>query len=261
MSKNSMTVVTRVLAGSCLLVSLCLAQVQIALVPVTATISLEKSAITQHEPLILDVAFNSTSQQSVGINLGYDNERVDVKVIDPEGQVFHKPQPHRREGMIFSEAVYVSAGSVSVSSVVLSDWFDFEKIGDYQIEVTLPSLSDSSSYSVASTQLRLDLSVHPRDDVSLESSCAGLLVRTQDMHSSAAASTAAKALASVKDSAAVPYLAAATKSKVFASMMIDALARLKTEEAIEALISVSRSKDPEARTLARSALVSLGKAQ
>jgi hypothetical protein len=72
-------------------------------VPATATISLEKTSITQHEPVILAVAFNSTSQQSVAIDLGYENEKVGIRIIDPEGRVSQKPQSVWREGARFSE--------------------------------------------------------------------------------------------------------------------------------------------------------------
>ena len=60
------------------------------------------------------------------------------------------------------------------------------------------------------------------------------------------------------DPVAVPYLAAAAKRKEFASMMIAALARLKTTKAVEALVLVSQSGDPETAASARAALTSLG---
>lgn len=97
----------------------------------------------------------------------------------------------------------------------------------------------------------------PRDEGSLDSACADLLSRVEDLHSSASALTAAKALSSIKDPVAIPYIATAIKRREFASIMITALSRLKTDQAVAALVEASKSDDPETRMLASSALAGI----
>lgn len=76
---------------------------------------------------------------------------------------------------------------------------------------------------------------------------------------SSTALTAAKALSKVDDPVAVPYLADVLNRKVFAELMIPALARLKTDKAIDALTAASPSGDRELlRSLVQAAPVRIG---
>jgi HEAT repeat protein len=52
-------------------------------------------------------------------------------------------------------------------------------------------------------------------------------------------------------------MTAAMKRREFVSLMIGALAQLKTNEAVDALIEASKSTDPETSRTAQSALASL----
>jgi len=80
-----------------------------------------------------------------------------------------------------------------------------------------------------------------------------------DWKSAEDSETAAKALSKVNDPVAVPFLAQALKQKSFATMMVAALARLNTPDAVIALESASRSSDQETRDAARNALTALHK--
>jgi hypothetical protein len=235
-----------------------------ASIPVMASVSLEKNPITQREPAILELTFENQSDQEVVISLGYEDEKMEIMVVDPEGRTFRKPRPALREGFRSTDAFYVAGGKTAAGHVALNDWFVFEKIGTYQIEVNLSSRSSPKerfSYEIRGKPSSLALIVLPRDEHSLKSACADLLARAQDLHSSSEALTAAKALSKVDDPIAVPFLVEAMKGDEFKGLMIDALARLKTDQAIQALLSASRSSDPETRNLAHSALVSLGVAK
>jgi hypothetical protein len=236
-------------------------QAQEALPRTSITPSLEKEVITQHEPTIVDIVFDNPSQESVDLNIGYDSEEVDLKVLDPDGKVFGKPHSAPKEGMRFSGAVHIAPGSASVESVVLNDWFHFDKVGTYRIEVNLSFARQFSSGVTADTHTTLGLTVLPRDEPSLVQACARLLARVQDSPSYARAFTAARALAEVDDPSAVPYLVEAMKRKEFTALMITALAHLKTQSAVEALISASQSSDSETSSLARAALLGLGKTE
>jgi hypothetical protein len=249
------------LVCECLLLGTQSSQAQSASVSVATTVSLEKSSVTQHEPVLLELTFENPSEQEVVISLGDDDEKIELKVTDPEGRVFRRPRPVVRQGFGPSDAFYVAAGKSSVGYVALTEWFDFGELGIYQIEANLsssPSSKEGFSYSIQGNYGTLRLRVLPRDETSLEAACADLLNRTQDLHSSSGALTAAKGLSRVNDPIAVPFLVAAMKATEFKGLMIDALARLKTRGAVDALLVASRSGDAETRDLARSALVRIG---
>jgi hypothetical protein len=230
------------------------------MVAVTAKFSMEKTPVTQGEPAILQITFDNRSGHGVVINLGYEDEKLDITVVDPDGQVSHKPTPTLREGWGPVDAFVAAAGETSPGSVSLSDWFVFKKVGTYRIDVSLSPISSPKepfTYRISGNHAALTLTVLPRDEGSLDSACADLLSRVEDLHSSASALTAAKALSSIKDPVAVPYIATAIKRREFASMMITALSRLKTDQAVAALVEASKSEDPETKMLARSALAGI----
>jgi len=245
----------------CLLVNAIVAYAQEVLVPIAATISLEKTVITQGEPVVLNITFVNASPRGVVVNLGSEDEKLDVTVVDPAGRVLQRPGRRPRQGWAAVDAFNVVGGATSVGYVSLNEWFTFDRVGPYQVEVNLSPLSfpkEPFAYNISGNRATLTLTVVPRDETSLASACADLLKRAKDLHSYSAALTAARALSSINDPVAVPYLAAAAKRKEFASMMIAALARLKTTKAVEALVLVSQSGDPETAASARAALTSLG---
>jgi hypothetical protein len=260
MRSNVGTIIIVVVIGA-LLFSARVTKSQAVLVPIAATISLEKTVITQGEPVILNITFVNATPHGVVVNLGSEDEKLDITVVDPAGRVLRRPAPRPRQGWAAVDAFNVGEGATSVGSVSLNEWFIFDRVGPYQVEVNLSPLSfpkEPFAYNISGNRATLTLSVVPRDETSLASACADLLKRAKDLHSYSAALTAARALSSINDPVAVPYLAAAAKRKEFASMMIAALARLKTTKAVEALVLVSQSGDPETATSARAALTSLG---
>lgn len=140
----------------------------------------------------------------------------------------------------------------------------FNQVGTYQIEVAISPLStlkEPFQYRIDGNEATLILSVTPPDKNALRSVCADLLSRAQDLQSASSALTAARALSSVEDPIAVPYLAKVAQRGPFASLMIKTLARIKTDAAIGALVEASRSNNAEISSLAEAALMNLGKAE
>jgi hypothetical protein len=258
---NLMKLSVVVLISQYLLCSFGIALAEDALVPTTVKVSLEKAVITQHEPTIIDVVIVSSSSSSTGVHFdpGYDNERIDVRVVDPGGQILLKPHIVR-QGMRFSNSIHIEAGRTAVVSVVLNDWFSFDQVGNYVIEVTLLSTKESAGEGVGHIDRRLALAVLPRNEAALDSECSSLLTRIKDSQSYVEQLVAAKGLSSVNDPNAVPFLLEAMKRKEFASLMIAALARIKTGDAVGALAVAEKSDDPDTSALARSALLSLRQA-
>lgn len=223
---------------------------------VTTSISLEKSVISQHEPTIIDINVHNSSSTTFHFDPGYDEEGIDVTVVDPIGQTRKRQQSGLHEGMRFSHAVAVAPGDSSVIPVLLNDWFPFDRVGNYQIYV---SLSHATSNESGRASTKLVLTVRALDQAELESRCADLVKKIKGSQSALGSIVAARALATVDDPAVVPFLAEAMDKREIAGLMISALARLKTSSAMEALAQAARSNDPETRTLANAALQALAK--
>jgi hypothetical protein len=231
---------------------------------IAVVISLQKIVTTQHEPVLVELTFENRSDKGVVVSLGSDDEKLNVRVEDPSGEIFDKPRPKMQTGFEAVDAFYVGPGGTSTGSIVLNDWFNFDKTGKYRVEVNLSDTSspkEAFAYNLVSDATTLNFSVRARDQKVLEARCADLLAHLQEVGSASAALTASKALSSVNDPVAVPYLAAAMKRREFASMMITALSRLKTEKAVAALIEASKSDDKETKVLARSALASIAESE
>ena len=234
---------------------------QDAPVRLTATMLLEKRVVTLHEPVLIDLAFENPSDRGVVVNLGDQDEKLDVKILEPDGKMIEKPKSALRNGWASPDVFDIPQGVESVASIALGEWFTFGKVGSYRIDVTVSpvsSLREPFSYTILNNSAVLDLTVLPRDEQSLERACAGLLARAQHLQSPSKAVAAAKALSRVNDPVAVPFLVEAMKEREFKGLMIDALARLRTNSAIDALISASQSSDQETKGLARSALAGIG---
>lgn len=252
---------TTVLIGGSVLVGLQAGHARGGVAP-TVAVALEKAVITQHEPVIVDFTARGSASEGADVELGYDYEKVDVKVTDPDGRVWPKPRPSiPQEGLKFREAVRAAPGATGVSSIVLNAWFNFDTVGTYQINLSVSPPVDSASAEMQVPETSLTLTVLPRDEASLASACADLVTRLRDSKSFVARRTAATALAKVDDPAAVPFLAEALRQRDFKPLLVEALVQLNTPDAVKALVSASRSSDEETSRLARAALLGLGRAE
>jgi hypothetical protein len=212
--------------------------------------ALEKTPISAGEPVLVDIRIHAPRSSGADFDPGYDSDNIELKVVGPDGRSVARPPVARHEGMKFSEAVHVDAGKQSVFSFLASEWFSFERPGHYVIEVGLRSFHDGPL--MLSTSLQLD--VLSRDVVAMRRTCSSLLDRVNDPRDFATSLVAARALSSIKDEIAIPYISAAIKRREFASLMIDALAKSKTKEALQALKTASETGDPETMSLAHLAL-------
>jgi hypothetical protein len=248
------------LIGACVLLASRSAHSQ-ATPTATVAVALEKKVITQHEPVLLCFRLTNSSGKEVDFGLGDGYEKVDIRVTDPDGRVRAKPgrfPPKENESLEFSEAIEAAPHTTTGTSVVLNDWFNFEKVGKYQINVAVPSSGTPPSASLQIPETSLTLTVFPRDEESLASACAALVARTGS-ESADERLAAAGALSRIDDPAAVPFLAQAMKRKSVADRMIAALARIGTPDALNVLVTASRSSDPEISSLASATLVALKK--
>jgi len=225
------------------------------------TVALEKDVITQYEPVIIDFAIHNPTSRDIAFELGYGYETIKVEVIDPEGIALPKLRPAPlNERLVFRQAVQARARTSGVNSLLLNEWFNFDKLGKYEIKISAPPSKNSSAGNMELGDTSLFLTVLPPDEQSLKSACAALVTRMKSK-SAADASLAAAALSKVDNPIVVPFLAEGMKRKWFTSMMLAALVRLNTPDAINAIVSASQSSDPEISSLARATLDALDKSK
>jgi hypothetical protein len=247
------------LIGLCVALSAAAARADRAQGPVVVA-ALEKQVVTQHEPVILVFELTNPSAGEADLDLGFGFKNVEVKLTDPAGRTWPKPPlfpPKENEALVFMEGIRAAPRTTGDAYLLLDEWFNFEKVGRYRIEVAVSPSSASASRGLRLPDTVLNLSVLPRQEAALRAACGTLAVRVRESKSYERAEIAAKALAKVEDPAAVPYLAEALSVKPFASIMISALARLNTPDAINALVAASQSSDPETSSLARATLAAL----
>src|SRR5579864_2529517 len=125
----------------------------------TIKVSLEKATITLHEPAIVDVALNAPSSSGVDFDPGYDYDKIAVTIVDPQGRASSKLRPGLRNGGQFSQAIHVEAGRTTVLSFVLNEWFNFDSVGEYQVDFTLLSQENPASDGPRNLRTRLALTV------------------------------------------------------------------------------------------------------
>ncbi|HEY6770653.1 MAG TPA: HEAT repeat domain-containing protein [Candidatus Sulfotelmatobacter sp.] len=219
--------------------------------------SLENSVITQHEPVIVDLVVINTSSVVITFDPGYDFRRIQIRVVDPGGRYSARLEPHDGEGMHFSNAFMIDPGSSYTLPILLNNWFDFDLRGNYRVQMTVPVPRERAN-EFAMKNVSLSLTVLPRNEEQLGLTCADLVHRIRVSASGKSRIVAASALSRIIDPAAVLFIAEVLRDHQFTPMMISALTRIKTKEAIEALVDASKSNDKETRAIANSALISLG---
>jgi hypothetical protein len=124
---------------------------------------------------------------------------------------------------------------------LLNDWYDFEQPGQYSVQLTIPR--------VASPVLTV-VRVEPRDPARLEAVCANLL-RDALAPSSPRRWEVSRALASVADEIAVPFLARFAKSDLVDEIGMDGLVRVGSESAVAVLADIVRFGSADAAASAR----------
>src|SRR5271166_6732629 len=114
-----------------LLIMVGISHAQDAPVRLPAAMSLEKKVVTQHEPVVLDITIDNPSQHGLVVNLGYQDEKLNVRVSDPQGEVVERSRPVR-SGWAAPDAFDVPRGESVAGSVALSSWFAFDTAGVYK---------------------------------------------------------------------------------------------------------------------------------
>ena len=212
--------------------------------------------LTQGQPVVLTLTLENRSFEDVVFDLGYAREGAfQFKLKQDQGEWIDLPQKKVREGISLVPKVPIPPQGSYSQQLILDEWYKFNQLGKYSISVTLPnSLCQKSE---------LDFEILPFDAELLSEFCDRQVneIRKNTLHYGKAAD-AAKVLATIDYSLAVPFLVKALEANPMVdSILIPAIERIGDKEAVAFLISfleknVSSSSSYE---LVRPALVRLEK--
>jgi hypothetical protein len=225
--------------------------------PISVVFSPNASEVGVHEPVLIKVSISNNTQQTVRIDLGPDrvgNFRFICERPDGARIVLKQQQ---REGIHRLGNLSILPSQPYVENILLSEWMDFDAPGQYKIKAELQSSVSAEDGEPYRTQLfRGELSLHVTalDKEDIQKTCGNLFQKILLARSYEDAAAAARALATVKEPEAVPYLVQATALWHLQPITIPALGQTGGRGSIEALISLLTSNDPDSRAIARSTL-------
>jgi hypothetical protein len=225
--------------------------------PVTVSFSLSQSSITIHEPVEVQFAVQNGGQESIHLDLGANRmEGFAFSITQPDGTTVQPSAPG--EGGLTTEGeVSVLPGQTYTQNLLLNEWYDFAKPGNYKIAVKLTASIQTQSGSpvTARSSQETPLTVSARDAKRLEDVCHSLADKAIQSPDYASAADAALALSYVRDPVAVLSLSRVLREGTLVKeQAIAGLVRIGNHEAVRALRENEEKADPELKAQIRAAL-------
>jgi hypothetical protein len=224
--------------------------------PLNVSFNLE-STITLNQPVAIEVAFRNQGADIFELDLGYnDQTRFHISIIAPDGNQIDLPLSYVH-GTAFSGRHFVKQKDIFTKLLVLNEWYDFLREGHYRIKVTLdiPLVKNTSKLAqYQREEALLELTILPRNEAALKQTCENLLLRVQKDREIYDIGSLAEQLSYIKDPIAIPYLAKLAETKEVESIAVNGLRRIGTDEAMEAMIVVTKNKYEPIASLAKAIL-------
>ena len=192
------------------------------------TFFLTKPTVTLHEPVQVRVQIVNPTSQGVDVDLGDDRlGNFAVVITTPEGKQIQCSPPHRG-GQTSPGAVHLEPeDGVYSQMLVLNEWFKFDELGIYKIEVRLQSPIHSKDTDLQTASFSSYLKVTDRSPKDLTAICQKLLNRIKNSDSYDDATQAALTLSYVEDPVAIPYLKRAVAYPMVADIATEGLKRIE----------------------------------
>jgi hypothetical protein len=223
---------------------------------VAIDMSVERSVLSLHEPVVLTLTITNGRRDPIQIDLGKDRkENFKIAITPPKGEKVYLPQL-RKSGFGRTGNVTVSGGQSYLQKVVLNEWYSFAETGVYGIDVELGKPAIAAGNIVGGQQsFRATLEIGPRDQEALARGCEALASGVEASGSYERSAENALALSYVNDPVAVPYLARSLMAnKLVEPIAIEGLERIGTPEAVRALGPALNMSTNHSSILAKSAL-------
>jgi PBS lyase HEAT-like repeat len=181
---------------------------------------------------------------------------------DPNGRAFQNLRsPGENVSIVTfgSGKATIAPGADYRQEILVSQWFTFESAGSYILTTELMSPAEIPNGAILAVPGGTAwLEVRPRDAAQLNKTCAALADRVIGSLSVEKWQFPARALASIEDPVAVPYLARAlTTNKGTENIIVPALERIGDDQAVEVLLSALTNHSGEVAELARQSLMRL----
>jgi hypothetical protein len=212
--------------------------------------------LTLGEPIRAAMTVTNGLRESVFVDFGADFVgNLSLSITYPDGSRAAKLVP-RSGGLRAIGRVSIAPGGRYTHEILLSDWASFSQPGIYRVSIQpMVRAVTASWHPVEMPATNLLISIAPRDEAALRSTCeqlATLILTTDD---ASRRISAARALAAVQDPIAVEAIARVMRdSDKSDGVLIEALARIGSQDALNVLEHAAASSNEERSALARDTL-------
>lgn len=217
--------------------------------------------VTQGEPVVVTYRFQNNGTEPVGFQVsGYEHGFFRIEVQGPKGSTVLEPEDFRPTVVPLNT---LPPRRTFGESLILSRWFDFETVGQYQVRFSYTGAAyEGKGRKLEGVPVKLDrvqslsIRVLPRDATALTRRADELLNRATGIETNIyPARRAAEALALIKDPLVVPYLLKVIEAKSYlADTAIEGLVRIGGQTGRKALEGLVNHPQPEVSRWAKAAL-------
>jgi hypothetical protein len=199
--------------------------------------SLEKAILTLHEPVIVNVHIVNRLSRPIAANLGLDRETNFVIVLTtPQGRRIQSYNP-RREGISGLGDVNLKPGKIYSQKLVLNEWFQFDEVGTYKIDIRLAAPIMDGNHELPLEPFSASFDITERSPEQLAQVCEKLLDEIKNAELPDQVLAPASALSHVVDPIAIPYLKDAQRIPLASQSATEGLRRIQSR------IEMNTSKD------------------
>lgn len=227
---------------------------------VVVSLLAKRTEVTLHEPIVATFEAKIDTTQDVHLDLGRDRkETFKFVIIPPDGNRTELPQL-RKSGFTRNGLMVIKPGQSYSQDLLLNEWFDFNTVGTYQVQVQLtkPVYSEQRELTVRNQGLVIRFTIMPRDEAALSRTCDALAAQIEGSNSYENSAYAAMQLSFVSDPITVPYLRRALVSgKLVEPIAIRGLERIGNVDAVRALSDGLKIEYNQTSRLSRAALTRL----
>jgi hypothetical protein len=206
----------------------------------------------------MTISITNDGNARLKIDLGQDRKQaIQLSITPPAGTAVYASLP-MRGGVARWGVVNIDPGQIYERTVVLNQWYPFDKPGQYKISVRIvPTTGDPG---MLQKWIALPIvNILPEDPQRVTKICAELRDKIESTTSYVDEAEAALALSYVNDPIAVPYLqdVAMLRGGVFAPVVVKGLETIDENVGTAALISLAGQQNSTVRAVARSALAEM----
>lgn len=201
-------------------------------------LTLDRQAVTLHEPVVANLSIRNSSAGHMRLNLGTNgNQYVGVWIKHPSGEqssVGGLPAP---EGFAAVVNVPLGPGDTHTQQLILDAWHSFDAAGEYELMANLEAAAVADTDAPQSlVSEKVQLTVTPRNAKQLSDRAKILLADVLGAPNLAQAAEKATVLSYFVDPIAVPALTQLlAQNDLIRAIAIDGLIRIGSEESVAAL--------------------------